>query len=222
MRLEGARLVTSYEGLVGDLGRYAIGCQLLELLDRLTGERQSNPDLLRFALGVLETVASETPDRLLGVLMLAKTLARLGYRPELLRCTQCAEPLSAEGRAGFDPRQGGAVCARCLKERIEDREPPTSLPARLLRALEAGIRTTLRERAALGLDAGDVRRIEAMMHRFFQFHIGFELRTARFLQQMLDSGRLDAGSVRRDTAPARTLRPPRARGDPSPDPERAP
>ncbi len=220
MRLEGARLVTSYEGLTADLGRYAIGCQLLELLDRLTGERQSNPDLLRFSLGVLETVASETPDRLLAVLMLAKTIARLGYRPELLRCTHCAEPLSAEGRVGFDPLQGGAVCARCLKARIEDGEPPPSVPARLLRALEAGIRTPLRERDALGLDASEVRRIEAMMRRFFQFHIGFELRTERFLQETLDSGRLDAGSKRRDTAPARTPRPPGA--DHPPDPERAP
>ena len=59
MRLEGARLAAPFEGLVNDLGRYAIACQLLELLDRLTGEREANPELFHFAVGVLDVLRVE-------------------------------------------------------------------------------------------------------------------------------------------------------------------
>ena len=165
MRIEGARLVQSFGRLVDELGRYAIACQFVELLDRLTAENEPAPDLLRFAMGVLDVVSEEAPDRLLAVLVLAKTLARLGYRPQLGACSLCGSELPA--RTGFDPRQGGAVCQVC--QPLDE----FAVPSRLLAALERGIRTPLRERGTLGLTEADARRAEALMRRFFHFHIGF-------------------------------------------------
>lgn len=191
MRLESARLVRSFETLTADLGRYAIACQFVELLDRLTPENEPAPDLLHFASGVLDVLASERPDRLLALLVLAKTLARLGYRPQLGACAMCGGPLPA--RAGFDARQGGAVCPKC-----QPLDGP-ALPSALLAALERGIRTPLRERGALALAEPDVRRLDATMRRFFQFHIGFELRTARFLAHVLEPRALEREALESDS-----------------------
>ena len=194
MRLEGARLVRSFGDLTGELRRYAIACQFVELLDRLTAENQPAPDLLRFAIGVLEVLSEEVPDRLLALLVLAKTLARLGYRPQLQMCAECGSALPRGSEVGFDPRQGGAVCPAC---RALD---ALRVPSDLLAALELGIRSPLRERAALGLSEAEVRRAETLVRRFFQFHIGFELRTARFLAQSLgDAAAVDDGASRVDT-----------------------
>jgi len=44
MRLEGAKLVEPFEGLVNDTARFGIACVLCELLDRATGDRQAQPD----------------------------------------------------------------------------------------------------------------------------------------------------------------------------------
>jgi DNA repair protein RecO (recombination protein O) len=181
MRIEAASLRHAFEGLSRDLGRYAIACQLLELLDRFTGERESNPALFHFAVGVLGIVDEEQPDPLLALLILAKTLARLGFRPELIRCASCGVPIAeAEGRPAFVPRHGGAVCAACAD--------PHELPveAGLLRALEAGIRSPLRERGALGLRPEAIQHLREMLDRFFRFHIGLELRTAEFLRQSFE------------------------------------
>jgi DNA repair protein RecO (recombination protein O) len=181
MRIEGATLHRAFEGLSLDLGRYAIACQFLELLDRFTGERESNPGLFHFAVGVLGIVDEEEPDPLLALLILAKTLARLGYRPELIHCASCGVPIAeAEGAPAFVPRHGGAVCAACTD--------PHELPveAGLLRSLEAGIRSPLRDRHGLGLRPEAVQRIREMLDRFFRFHIGLELRTAEFLRQSLE------------------------------------
>jgi len=197
MRLEGARLVTPFESFVKHLGRYGIACQLLEVLDRFTGEREPNPELFHFALGVLGVLAEEVPDRLLALLVLAKTLARLGYRPQLASCACCGKAISARGpRVGFQPRHGGTVCPACC----EDDE--VRIAPRLLLALDAGIRTPLRERGQLGLSPRDVELGETLLGRFLKFFIGLELRTAPFLTSVLGpEGRLDAASSPLDTPP---------------------
>lgn len=196
MRIEGAKLAEPFEGLVNDLGRYAIACQLLELLDRFTGEREASASLFHFAHGVLGVLASETPDRLLALLVVLKTLARLGYRPWLSACAVCGAELRAPGPpAGFEPRHGGAVCADC-------REPgdPGVAPGILL-ALDAGLRRPLKERGGLGLEGARLRRAQALLDRFFRFHMGSELRTDEFLRSVLPLDRLDAAGGAADTAP---------------------
>lgn len=180
MRLEGAKLVGAFEGITSSLGRYAIACQFLELLDRLTAEREAHPDLFHFAVGVLETVREAEPDRLLSVLVLAKTLARLGYRPQLVRCAVCGGDLPASsGRVAFLPAHGGSVCRVCAGA-VE-----SEVSVKLLLALEAGLRQPLRARAELGLGARDVERAELLVERFFRYQIGTDLRTAAFLRQAL-------------------------------------
>ena len=145
MRLENAKLVRSFEAIPQRLGRYAIACQFLELLDRSTPERQPQPELFSFALGVLDVLDQSEPDALLALLVLAKTLARLGYRPQLVRCALCDADLPASGaRVAFMPAHGGAVCRACAP--VED----ARVPARLLRALESGLRQPLRARGELG------------------------------------------------------------------------
>lgn len=199
LRLEGARLERPFEGLVNDLGRYAIACQLVEVLDRLTGEHETNPELFQFAIGVLDVLAAEVPDRLLALLVLTKTLAHLGYRPQLLHCGVCGSVIGRSGgQVGFAPRHGGAVCRVCCGAE------EARVPAGLLRAVEEGIRTPLRERGRLALSAPEVRRAELLFERFFRFHIGVELKSTAFLRNTLGFEPVDADPTREDAAPPRT------------------
>jgi DNA repair protein RecO (recombination protein O) len=200
-RLEGARLVRAFEGIPAHLGRYAVACQFVELLNRATPDREAQPELFHFACGVLEVLDSETPDGLLALLVLAKTLARLGYRPQLVRCALCGADLPTDGtRVGFAPGHGGAVCRACAGP------DDARIPARLLRALEAGLRQPLRSRREIGLSPRDVPLAGRLVERFFRFHIGFELRSEAFVRGVFadDAARgdsVDAGSGREDTAP---------------------
>lgn len=204
-RLDGATLVRSFEPLVSSLGRYAVACELIEILERFTGEREPSAELFRFATGVLDVVGEEIPDRLLGLLVLTKTLARLGYRPRLGQCAQCgAELRTGRGRAAFAPRHGGALCARCAEP--ED----LRVEARVLAGLEAGIGLPLRERWRSGLRESDLPRAEMLLDRFFEFHLGAQLRSAAFLREIVPL-ELDAARSRGDTAPrARPLARPAA------------
>ena len=62
-RLEGARLLHTYEAVRTDPVRFALGCYLLELLDRLAPEGGGARDLgrlFRFALDALELLISRS------------------------------------------------------------------------------------------------------------------------------------------------------------------
>jgi DNA repair protein RecO (recombination protein O) len=201
MRLESAKLIGAFEAIPKHLGRFAIACQFLELLDRLTAERESHPELFHFALGVLDVLESAEPDPLFALLVFAKTLARLGYRPLLARCALCSADLASIGpRAGFAPAHGGALCGDCAGA------DEARYPTRLLRALEAGLRAPLRTRGELGLTAREVELLARLVERFFRFHIGFELRSEPFVRSALAASVPELDSVdsslgHEDTAP---------------------
>ena len=196
LRLEGARLVQPFERFVSDLGRFGVACMLAEVLDRFTGDHEANPELFRFALGVLDVLVEEPADRLLALLTLTKTLARLGFRPRLSDCVACGSALGAgEVRVAFVPREGGVLCRACA-----DAEAPR-VPVRIVRALEQGIRQPLRERHLHGLQASELREAERMMDRFFRFHIGIELRSEPVVRGLLRST-LDGQGRYGDTAAA--------------------
>jgi DNA repair protein RecO (recombination protein O) len=190
LRLEGARVLAPFERLVNDLGRFATACQLAEILDRFTGEHEASPELFAFALGVLDVLADEPADRLLALLILAKTLARLGYRPQLSQCAVCGALLSADSsRVAFLPDDGGVVCPACAPS------GDTRVSTALVLALETGIRTPLRDRGKLGLTPQEVRRAEMLLARFYRYHIGMELRSESFLRGMLAGRRFDTAAT---------------------------
>ena len=178
-RIEGATLIEPFEGLVKPLGRYAIASQFCELLDRLSAEREASPELFEFVMGVLGVLRSDPPDRLLALLVLVKTISRLGYRPQLAECTLCGEPIRPRDAAGFEPRHGGALCSSC------GADDALAISGGLLLSLEHGVRSPLRDRAALNLSNDAIRRLELIADRFFRFHVGLELRTTAFLRQSL-------------------------------------
>jgi hypothetical protein len=115
-----------------------------------------------------------------------------------------AEPAASVTKITFLPAHGGAVCRNCAGP------AEGTVPLRLLRALEAGLRQPLRARFELGLSARDVERVELLVERFFRFQIGTELRSAAFLRQALadleaatdDVRAVDGAGERGDTAPA--------------------
>jgi len=215
-RLEGAKLVRAFEGIPANLGRYAIACQFLELLNRATPDRQPQPELFQFACGVLDVLDGEIPDPLLALLVLAKTLARIGYRPQLVRCALCGADLPSDGGwVGFIPAHGGAVCRSCAGPE------EARIPALLLRALEAGLRQPLRSRGELGFSEREVDLAGRLVERFFRFHIGFELRSEAFVRQVFADSQpgadsVDAASGRGDTAPPSDPHPAPARLEPPP------
>jgi len=108
----GAETVDACLGLRADLDAFGHASHLVELLNRLTQDRQENQaayDLLAASLRLLAD----------GVDPFAVTrhyelalLTLLGYKPELYRCLGCETELAAVSNA-FSSRLGGTLCPLC-------------------------------------------------------------------------------------------------------------
>jgi len=107
-----AELVSAHSSLWADVLKMAYASYVAELVDRMTGERESNDELYSLVVAALDTLDSGASDpRVATVGFEIKFMAASGFLPELGQCVGCSAP--AEQAVWFGPEAGGVVCGRC-------------------------------------------------------------------------------------------------------------
>jgi DNA repair protein RecO (recombination protein O) len=182
-RLEHAKLIRAFHGIREDAGRFALGCYLLELLDRLApegGRRGDLAALYRFALDALAAIDTLPPAPRLRALLELRLLAA-GLRPELATCVRCGRAITTP-RAQFWIAEGGAICETCTAPHEQ------GIPIQLgtLRALEQSLAFPLANTGRIALGDVALREAQTVIGRFLRFHVGVELRSERFLAERLE------------------------------------
>jgi DNA repair protein RecO (recombination protein O) len=206
--LERARLIDAFLGIRVDLARYALASFLVEMLDRLSPEGLEGSEATRlydFAVESLELIGgAKRPDARLRVWLELRALDALGLRPEFGRCVRCGRPpgakLDGKHRVSFFVPDGGIVCTACGHAL----DGLISIDLGTLRKLEEGMQVEAAALADLDLDAQSLAQAERLVFRFQRFHVGVELRSERFLAEMLSAAgpaTLDPGEAPRDTPP---------------------
>lgn len=200
-RLDAARLRTTLQGIRDDPHRFALGCYLLELLDRLApegGARVDHARLFGFAIGALRLLDARRPDPRMRILLEVRALDALGIGPQLEVCVRCGTDLT-EGGGGevfFHIAEGGPVCPDCL--------PPgqSLLPVHrgTLRTLERSRSLAPDQLARLALGGTALQEAHALVSRFLRFHVGLDLRSAAFLDEQLTLSD-PRGKLRRPSPP---------------------
>lgn len=184
-RLDQARLIVSFEALRVDTVRFAFGCYLLELFDRLAPEGGHHAEaerLFGFALDALRTISIWEPDRRLRTFLELRALDALGLRPELRNCVRCGEAVGRNAEVDFHVADGGAVCGACAPRF----EGLLRVHLGTLRALEQGLRLDFDRLDRLAMGDRALEEAQLLVSRFQRFHLGFELRSERFLDRILD------------------------------------
>ena len=185
-RLDQARLVRSFAQLRSDPARFALGCYLLEVFDRLAHEGANRDDaarLFRFALSALEWIAARAPTQQSRVLLELRALDALGLRPELRLCVRCGREPDGDETL-FHVAEGGPLCAAC-GVRLEGL---LRVHRGTLRALEQGLRFEIANLERLVLPARALAEAQQLVDRFLRFHVGIELASEPFVREMLASG----------------------------------
>jgi DNA repair protein RecO (recombination protein O) len=183
-RLDQARLIGSFERLRIDPGRFAFGCYLLELFDRLAPEGGNHADMRRlfdFVIDALEAISVWEPNLRLRTLLELRALDALGLRPELRNCVRCGESAGRNAEVDFHVADGGAVCGACAPRM----EGLLRVHLGTLRALEQGLRLDFDRLDRLGIGGQSLVEAQQLISRFQRFHVGVELRSERFLDQIL-------------------------------------
>src|SRR5262249_14087406 len=179
-RLEQAVLVRHFAPLRSDAARFALGCYLLALLDRLApegGARRDMQRLFRFALDSFEAIAAHRPDSALRTILELRALDALGMRPELRRCVGCGRELAGERVVGFHVADGGPVCGACAARR----SGVLTVHIGTLRALDRALALDVAQLDRLILPARALEEARSLVGRFERFHVGVELKSQSFL-----------------------------------------
>ncbi|HEX9815310.1 MAG TPA: DNA repair protein RecO [Myxococcota bacterium] len=185
-RLDQASLIDPFIAMRTETARFALGCYLLELFDRLAPERGVRADmrkLFSFALGALRMVAERAPDLRLRTLVELRALDALGLRPEFSRCVRCGSTPAGSRPIGFHVADGGVVCDPCSAQLdgILRVHPGT------LRALEQGLRLDIERLDRLAMSGPLLAEAHRLLTRFQRFHLGVELRSGPYLDRVLRS-----------------------------------
>ncbi len=193
--LEKARLVDPYLGLRRDPARYALASFLVELLDRLSPESMEPAEaghLFALASESLALVERVRPTASLRILLELRVLDALGLRPEFGRCVRCGrepgERLAGDHGVKFHVPDGGIVCSACAR----GQEGLVSIALGTLRALAVGLSLPAEQLADHSLGPRGVLEAARLVFRFQRFHVGVELRSERFLEEMLPVAELGA------------------------------
>lgn len=186
--LEKATLVDPYLGLRREPARYALASFLVEMLDRLAPEGLVGEDaerLFEYAVGSLRLVEGAAPSPSLRVLLELRGLDALGLRPELGRCVRCGrvagDEIAHDHRVHFHVADGGIVCTACSL-RLDGLVP---VELGTLRSLAAGLASPVDQVDRITLSPRMLAQAARLVFRFQRFHVGVELRSERFLDEVL-------------------------------------
>lgn len=171
-----AQTIDSFQPIRLDLSRASAGFYTAEIVDRLTEEEAPSYQIYHLLLNTLHWLC-EGENPLLTLCYLELQLLDLtGFRPELVLCLRCREPVPQSTNL-FNPALGGLLCAGCGSE--EDGSRWISVNSlKVMRFLQG---SGLQEAMRLQVDGGLMREVESILRQYVSYVLEREVRSARFL-----------------------------------------
>lgn len=155
-----AQTVRSHRGLRDDLARGAAAMYCAELVERMTAERQPNPQVYGLLLAILDGLEEGLAVEVVRWFEL-HLLGLAGFAPELDQCAACGEGLPADAEAlALAPGAGGLVCRGCRA----GSGPVRLLSVRAVKVLRFGRRVGIDEFAAVRCDDALARELAGALH----------------------------------------------------------
>jgi len=108
--------VDHFRPIRDDFDRINRASAMLEAVDQMGLERESNPPLYRMLLGALRALAAQDNPLVVSAFFL-KLLSLEGLRPQLDECVLCGQAPPDIVLVAFDPNSGGALCPGCRRGR---------------------------------------------------------------------------------------------------------
>lgn len=175
--LSQGELIRSHHSIRSDLLLTATAAYLVELLDRLTEEKEPLPALYRLLSSTLDHLEEGTDPDILARIFELRVLEAAGYRPVLDKCVCCG---SADRPVRFSVRQGGFLCADCL-HRDPQTIPLSETAVRILKLLQ---RITPDRIGDVRVKAETKAQLERVLRAFIDEYTAIPFKSRPFLDQL--------------------------------------
>jgi len=175
--LQQGEIITSMRSIGEDIFLTAYASYIVELTDKCTEEKKSNPfhfELLYQTLNYMNEGCE--PDILMNIYEM-KMLNVMGLYPILNQCSVCG---STDGHFSFSIREGGFICHRCLdKDPYHFKLSPASV--KLLRLFYY---FDLSRLGTISVKDETKEELKKVITAYYEEYSGLHLKTKKFLNSM--------------------------------------
>jgi DNA repair protein RecO (recombination protein O) len=141
-----AETIDSYDHLREDLTGIGLGSYVVELVDKVTTEEESNIALYELLIGALQALDNGLDPAVIIHHFELHLLGLTGFQPEFFICVECGAPITEQDQF-ISGEMGGVICPKCISGlRGVDYRP---VSARILKYLRHFQRSSLQDLLAL-------------------------------------------------------------------------
>ncbi len=180
VRIEGCTLIYYYTSIYADLEKLLVGCNLLEMIERVLPERERSDRFFLLLKRSFEYLDESEVVDVFWWIFLVKCLALLGLQPQFRHCIHCRRPLGESGLFGFSVPQGGAVCGICIHKGTATHR----ISAKTLLIMHQWLTLPLQSAIFIDVSPESFHEAETILEAFLSCHVTRELRSLRILKEI--------------------------------------
>ncbi|MGB6607432.1 MAG: DNA repair protein RecO [Atribacterota bacterium] len=161
--------------------KFAFAANCVEVVNKLTEEREINIDLFNLLKEVLHYLRESNDPKLLTLSFKWQTMSILGYRPSLNHCCRCNKSVEDQKEMHFNIKEGGLVCNHCI---AEDKEGPINVSLYFVKLLRKILITHLSTISNATIPDNKMKELEKITNVYIGYHSEKSFKTDEFLKSL--------------------------------------
>jgi DNA repair protein RecO (recombination protein O) len=185
-----AQVKDNFLSVRDNLELMSCGFYLSELVDTFTEESVEDKELFELFRDTLKELASaQDGDRILRYFEL-RLLSHLGYRPQLLKCSNCSKELKAEVNY-YSPGHGGALCRECGYPDISAK----TISVNALKVLRLWLRCDFTTACRVKMSPDLTREIKNLMRENIKYILEKQLKSIDWMDKLTIEGKFQRDKI---------------------------
>jgi len=161
--------------------KYAFAVNCVEMVNKLTEEREINVGLFNLLKQVLHYLRETNDQKLLAMSFKWQTMSILGYRPSLNHCCRCNKSIEDQNEMYFNIKEGGLICNNCITKNKETRIRVSLYFAKLVRKI---LITPLSTISSATIPVKKMKELEEITDIYIAYHSEKSFKTDRFMKSL--------------------------------------
>lgn len=161
--------------------KFAFAVNCVEVVNRLTEEREINIGLFNLLKEVLHYLKESNDPKLLTLSFKWQTISILGYRPSLNHCCRCNKSVEDQKEMYFNIKEGGLVCNNCI---AKDKEGCVKVSLYFNKLLRKILITPLSTISNATIPDKKMKELEKITNLYIAYHSEKSFKTDRFLKTL--------------------------------------
>ncbi|WP_338451581.1 DNA repair protein RecO [Niallia oryzisoli] len=175
--LQQGEMIASLRSIKEDIFLTAYASFIVELTDKCTDEKKTNPYLFELLYQVLNYINEGYDPDIIKNIYEMKMLNSIGLYPTLNHCAICG---SKEGKFSFSIREGGILCHRCL-----DKDPyHLKISASTVKLLLTFYYLDISRLGNISVKSETKIELKKVIDSYYDEYSGLYLKSKKFLDQL--------------------------------------